>query len=75
VECAGVTGNTDKERLISPDVTSDVTALSAATLIMLYDNELRATPALFPLYFWTMKNDSSVAFWLFFPDKIFLRLI
>jgi hypothetical protein len=46
-ECAGVSGNTDKERLISPDVTGDVTALSAATLITRYDNELRTSSALF----------------------------
>lgn len=46
-EFAGLTVNTDKERPISPDVTGDVTALRAATLITHYDNELRTTPTLF----------------------------
>lgn len=44
---AGVTGNADKERLISPDMTGDVTVLSAAAPIPRYDNELHATTALF----------------------------
>jgi hypothetical protein len=46
-ELAGIIVNTDKERPISPDVTGDVNALGAATLIAHYDNELRATPTLF----------------------------